>query len=211
MYAKHASLQVTGEQIHRLLQIVKLEYDDVQVQKQLSAWSVSLHICGNSASAWSKLYNNIYLSIRLSMMKSKKPFQLPNRQHNPLQGLVDRLMAEFSVALCLSVLTLVVHWCPLPYAWLSISDSCTCAMSLARLVQLRLVFKFSEQCLGSWCSHLYNMPQWSSMTVLNLLGVDGKPPRCVLLGMQTVHLLCCWLSHFRNTPSAIVAAARGYL
>lgn len=34
------------------------------------------------------------------MMKSKKPFQLPNRQHNPLQGLVDRLMAEFSVALC---------------------------------------------------------------------------------------------------------------
>ena len=35
------------------------------------------------------------------MMKSKKPFQLPNRQHNLFQGLVDLLMAESSVALCL--------------------------------------------------------------------------------------------------------------
>ncbi len=34
------------------------------------------------------------------MMKSKKPFQLPNRQHNLFQGLVDHLMAESSVARC---------------------------------------------------------------------------------------------------------------
>lgn len=34
------------------------------------------------------------------MMKSKKPFQLPNRQYNPSQGLVDPLTAESSIVLC---------------------------------------------------------------------------------------------------------------
>ncbi len=34
------------------------------------------------------------------MMKSRKPFQLLNRQHNPSQGLVDPLTAESSIVLC---------------------------------------------------------------------------------------------------------------
>ncbi len=35
------------------------------------------------------------------MMKSKKPFQLSNRQHNPFQVLVGRLTAEkSSIVIC---------------------------------------------------------------------------------------------------------------
>lgn len=64
------------------------------------------------------------------MTKSKKPFQLPNRQHNLFQGLVDRLMVKSSVALCFAVsefggVLVSFALC----MTVSISDSCTCAVS----------------------------------------------------------------------------------